>query len=249
MVEARGASTLLVLLLAPARNRNQQYVRTPGLAANFARDFISSHTRHADVENHDMRLPLARHLQRLLTGIRDQHLVAAELEHHAETLGRVPIVIGHKDGETRFGARGRRRALKIGGPGRRGHHHLGWQTDRELASEAEACAVGCHGAPVQPIRPRTSARPMPSPPSARSMAESSCENISNMLGAAFGSKPMPLSLTDIKRPLESSVMVRMILPLASVYFAAFVSKFESDCEMRSGSTDIITGHGGSCTER
>ena len=99
--------------------------------------------------------------------------------------------------------------------------------------------------------PRTSARPMPRPPSERSIELVTCENISNTRVSEAASRPMPSSLTwiAISSPAGREVQRRM-WPPRSVYFAALFSRLPSTWARRTGSASTQTGDGGSssCNE-
>ena len=79
---------------------------------------------------------------------------------------------------------------------------------------------------------RTSVRPIPSPPCARSMFRSTCENISKMRGRASAGMPSPVSRTRTTTSCPATSAVSQMRPPGSVYLALLLSRFENTCASR-----------------
>ena len=84
IVEAGGARGLFVRVLAPARERNQHGMATPGFEAHAARDLVPAHARHADVDDGGTRPLACRDLERLRAAVGNRDFVAHEPQHQAE---------------------------------------------------------------------------------------------------------------------------------------------------------------------
>jgi hypothetical protein len=67
---------LFVLLLAPAGERNEYGVTAPGFQAHAARDLMSAHARHSNVDDRGARTVARSDFQRLDAIERNGHLVS-----------------------------------------------------------------------------------------------------------------------------------------------------------------------------
>src|SRR5690349_11515923 len=109
VIETRLARAPAVLFLAPAGDRHDQD-GVAALGAQAPRDLVARQLGHADVEEHDVRIEIARRLEGLEPVVGDAHHVAAHLEQHAQALGGVRVVVDNEDamrgGARRLHARG-----------------------------------------------------------------------------------------------------------------------------------------------
>jgi len=79
-IETGVARPSAVVFLAPSRDRHQH--AAPSLVAQAARHFITIDLGHADVEEREFRVELARYLERLGAIVRDPHVVTAGRKQH-----------------------------------------------------------------------------------------------------------------------------------------------------------------------
>ena len=93
-------------------------------------------------------------------------------------------------------------------------------------------------------RRRTSVRPIPSPPCARSSDRSACTNMSKMYGSTSGAIPMPVSRTATTTPSSLALASTTIVPPASMYLALLFRRFENTCASRVRSASSQTGSSG-----
>jgi hypothetical protein len=100
IVEAGCAGLLDVFLLAPPGNRHEKDLRPVGTGPDPARELISIHVRHADIQQRGIWRCPVEHLQGCLTVVRDDDVVAIQPQEHGETLGRVVVVVGDQDTPT-----------------------------------------------------------------------------------------------------------------------------------------------------
>src|SRR5262245_56881323 len=99
-VETRFAGPAQILTLAPARERNERDLRTPGFGPDPAGDLVAVHGWHPDVEKCDIRWRCGRHLQRT-TALRGlQHLEAGRLQQQRQALEGIDIVVDDEDALT-----------------------------------------------------------------------------------------------------------------------------------------------------
>ena len=93
--------------------------------------------------------------------------------------------------------------------------------------------------PCSSTRLRTIARPRPRPPRDRSSVCGCCTKRSKIRGSMSGSMPLPVSATRSTTSPPSAAAVTEIAPPGSVYFAAFVSRFDTTCARRAASPSTI----------
>ncbi len=86
--------------------------------------------------------------------------------------------------------------------------------------------------PCISTRPLTSARPMPSPPVARSMLRSTWENMSKMRGSDSAGMPIPSSRTETKTSSARRSAASQMCPPRRVYLALLVSRLPRTCASR-----------------
>src|SRR6185369_9120828 len=79
---------------------------------------------------------------------------------------------------------------------------------------------------------RASDRPMPCPPCACGLADSTCPNMSKIRSMCSSAMPMPVSLTLTTSAEPSADAVTAIVPPGGVYFAELISTFEKTCARR-----------------
>ena len=65
--------------------------------ADASRDFVAGKAGHADVEDHDLGLHAAEHLDRFESVVGDVHFMTIESQQHRERFAGVAIVIGHEN--------------------------------------------------------------------------------------------------------------------------------------------------------
>ena len=96
LIESGIGRALLVIRLAPAGQRHQHQVAAPRRGANPARELVTVHARHADVEQRDVGLEGVQHFERLQAVKGHRHLAMLHFEQHPEAFGGVAIVIDHQ---------------------------------------------------------------------------------------------------------------------------------------------------------
>ena len=102
--------------------------------------------------------------------------------------------------------------------------------------------------PCSSVRPLTNARPIPRPPSERPFTPSICENISNIPVIDSGAIPIPSSFTDSDSVASWTEPVTSVWLPGSLYFAAFVRRFDRICDRRRGSASSRAGSSGRLSE-
>ena len=224
MIEAGAARAGAVVLRAPARQGHQHRLPRFRLPAQFARDLVAVLARHADVQEHDLGPEVVRGAQGLVAVVGHARRVALHFQQRRQALGRVHVVVHHQHPERRAPAgppaRTPERApaprlLAASPSGRRTVNVLPRPTPGLSAVTLPPCSSTSR---------RTSARPMPRPPCARSSLRPTWVNISNTSGRASGAMPMPVSVTEITTWSPSRRAARSIRPPSGVYFTALFSR-------------------------
>src|SRR5690606_20860909 len=142
LVEAGLERLALVLLLRPARKREQPDQLAVGTCPDAPRDLVAVHLGQADVEQDDLRPKAFHRLQRFTRAVCGDDLVAVELEDETQARGGVAIVVDHEHPPCGLLANG---LLGLGGlRTARGER----QTDDELAAASEARALRSNRAAV-----------------------------------------------------------------------------------------------------
>ena len=97
MVEAGVARPLLIVILAPPGQRDEQQVAMRGRRSDVPRNFVSVHLGHADVEENRFRPERVEHVERRATAVRDGDGRAERAEELAECVRSVAIVVDDQD--------------------------------------------------------------------------------------------------------------------------------------------------------
>ncbi len=129
------------------------------------------------------------------------------------------------------GARGRQRGISREVGRCRGRAASGKRTMNSLPNPRPPLRASTLP-PCISVIPLTNANPIPSPPSDLPATPLTCENISKISGIDSGAMPIPLSLIDSSNVLPCSVHLSLMWPPGSLYFAAFINRFEMTCERR-----------------
>jgi hypothetical protein len=93
VVEAGHAGALLVMLLAPSGQGDEQHPRPIGSAADLSRHVVSVHFRHADVENRHVGLERIECFERGLSGVDDRDVRAKTAELGAARVRLIAVVV------------------------------------------------------------------------------------------------------------------------------------------------------------
>jgi hypothetical protein len=99
MVETRGAHALPVLVLSPAGERDDRHTLRVGDLTQPAGHFVAIHFRHADIEQHDVRLAQLELLERCRPVVRNMYVRTSRPQQHREALGGVAIVVHDQHAE------------------------------------------------------------------------------------------------------------------------------------------------------
>ena len=246
VVEASLTAPLAVDVLTISGRRDDEDVGKPWQFANGARGLVAVHARQSDVEHDGVWLERGRSFNRVAAVEREPHLVSLQHQRAFQHACGIDVVV---DDEAPQGARARGwRAIRRG----RGHHFGGnvqRQPDNELASPSTALAVSLDAAAMQSVIRRTSVRPSPSPPCARSSARSSCVNKSKTLGSSRAEMPVPVSTTRTTACAPSAAAVTRMVPRSSVYLAALFNRLTNTCTRRVVSPRISSGRSGRVVTR
>src|SRR5262249_24167834 len=96
MVEPCLQGALLILLLAPACEGDEDQALAPGLLTEMACCLVTVHLWHADVQKHQFRPKTLRALYSFETVVGDADLVVHHRQHQPQAVGGVPVVVHDK---------------------------------------------------------------------------------------------------------------------------------------------------------
>lgn len=122
MIEAGVARALPIFFGPEPCQRDAHHVLRVDELAQTTANFVTAHARHPDIDKRRLRPKLFRDVQSRRPIICGTGLVAQQVEQHAQALGRIPIVVDHKDPQA---AACRRGFVTVGSGGGPKLWHLG----------------------------------------------------------------------------------------------------------------------------
>ena len=161
------------------------------------------------------------------------------LQQRHQGLAVVLVVLDHEDPRTPAApaaAAAKRRGRRGGS---RPRPAAGGRRTRCRGRALRCCATTVP--PCSSTRVRTSVRPMPRPPSARTSVRSACLKRSKISGSSSGSMPTPVSRNESTASPPSALRVTSTRPPAGVYLMALVRRLETTWSRRVASPEIQTG--------
>src|ERR1700719_3627997 len=96
-VESGHSSPFLVVRLSPSGQGDHVGALAPVLVSGGTGYFVAIDVRHSDIEDDDIGTALPAQLQRLISRMGDNDLMAAKLQQHAHGVGRIAIVVGYEN--------------------------------------------------------------------------------------------------------------------------------------------------------
>jgi hypothetical protein len=147
-INTRLARPLLVPILPPPGQRDQDDRGRPRLPTQLRRDLIAVEARHPDIEQNRVGPVSFGRAQRRPTVVGNLGLVSHQLEHHAQRHCRIMIIVHHEDAA-------RRRRTLTGGQASvcGGARHEAWQRDHELAAATLPVTMRFDRAAMHPDQP------------------------------------------------------------------------------------------------
>src|SRR5262245_40314107 len=149
MIEPSRERAISISLLSPAGYRNQPQFFSTGYRADLTRDFVTVHSRQADIEQQNVRGPRFQHGECGRPVMYRLHRMAHQFERGTQAIGGVDVIVDDQN-TPRLRIDIERapdvRDQFVGGAGER-------QTNDEFTAATETVAGGHNRAPVKLEQP------------------------------------------------------------------------------------------------